>query len=558
MQQPPRQPGGLLGLVAAIPQLIEGIKQAKQQAQLQKMLAGAQEVSIFQQQAAADPDGKSTWKNPTWLAALTKTAKNSDYPLPFKQGEEGGMPGAGVAPTALGTPGGMTGGNVFQTNTRSPGASPAGGAGVGAASPSQVSDPRLTMINPGKANLATPTALPQIGAQTARQTGPQLDVNAFTGKDPVRDFIQKNLPNIEASPPEQRANLIETATGQKLTPEQSKQVESIPYELPPNAQVKREGQVNTLINQQLKQAASTGTSTSLIAAVRYASGQVERIYGNTPEGEEKAQEAIAALTDQALNSMTPAEIAKIAEQKATTGLKDTQAQVMRETAQPRIELYQAQADEARQRGHALQENADTQKALIGAKYMNAQAAVKNAYSRAATIESTNAEKWASAHYYGSRAQDIVAQGNERATRDALNAVRAAKSSADNGIRNMQTQIAGIQKTMLAGGVGMDPGTKAKVQRSVDGLNAQLQVLQSRSSEYDSTISTLTNKLAPGANLGAAPQQSGINISGAPNDMRPGTVEYYQTLNPDQQKVYLNNKNVPEDVRMYLAGLSGAQ
>ena len=509
MQQPPRQPGGLLGLVAAIPQLIEGIKLQKQQQQLQQMLNANQELDIYRQQAAT-PGFKPT---PDWTAAVTKIARQGGLQLPFTQGTEGGMPGAGVAPTVLGQPGGMTGGSVFQTHAASPSGGPAGGAGVGAASPSQVSDPRLTMINPGKANLATASALPQIGAQTGRPTGPQLDINAFVGKDPFAEFVQKNLGTLEESDPSQRGAVASAELGRPLTADEDKKLRALPSQLPPAQQVAREKNVNTLVNQQLKQAAQSGTASSLKSAVTYASGQIRALYPNTPEGQQQADDAINALLDPALDALTPVELAKLAAEKSTSGLKEAQAQYIRQSAQARIDLLRSQAQEDKDRGAALLSNAATARALIPAKFMTAQAAVKNAYSRAATVASTNADKWAEARYYSAHAQDLVSQGNTRATSAALSSVRAAKSSTDAGIRELQTNIAGIQKAVVANAL-VDPATKAKSEQMMAGLNQQLQILQSRSTEYDSAISTLTTKLAPGTNLAPAPNQAGVDITGS--------------------------------------------
>lgn len=486
--QTPQVPaGGLLGMIAAIPQYIQALKVQKQQQQLQTMLAGNQELDIYRQQAAT-PGFKPT---PEWTAAVTKIAKDHGMSgaIPFQNAQNGGVATAGPQ-----------------------------GAGPG-------------MTLPGQ-------------AQSAPQ-GPQIDLNAFTGRNPVMDFIQKNISTVDETDPGKRVALVEGATGQKVDPDEAKRLGAMPQELPPVQQEAREKSVLTFVNQRLNEVAKTGTASSLRAVVPVISRQLHDLYDRTNADGTKdtttADDQVRALVDPVLDRMGPLELEKLAEGKAKAGLEGAQADFIRESAAAKIEKFKADAQLDKDRGAALKIQAANAAALLPYRMGALKAQVQNAYSRAASVFSTNARNNAEAKWYSERAQDIQATGDPRTAIAALSSIRAAKASTDAGVRSIQGDITRIQTSLTS----MDPASRQKNDQIIQGLNAEINALKERSQQYDASITTLTNKMAPGANLTApgagatspAPSGAGAQSAGSPQtQVNPANGKTYY-LHPDG-KYYL--------------------
>lgn len=90
----------------------------------------------------------------------------------------------------------------------------------------------------------------------------------------------------------------------------------------------------------------------------------------------------------------------------------------------------------------------------------------------------------------------------------------------------------------------DDGKKAQIQARIKELDAQAAAAQTRAdkskAQYEALQHTAVSKELQG---------------GEPADMRPGTVEFFQSLDPQKKQAYLANPKVPQDVRDYLAAMS---
>jgi hypothetical protein len=103
------------------------------------------------------------------------------------------------------------------------------------------------------------------------------------------------------------------------------------------------------------------------------------------------------------------------------------------------------------------------------------------------------------------------QGDPRAITAALTSVRAAKASTDAGVRSIDANITRIKTSLTS----MSPTVQAQEQPYIEKLEAQKKLLQDRSNQYDSAITTLTNKVAPGSLAPAAASPTpGYGIDGA--------------------------------------------
>jgi len=343
--------------------------------------------------------------------------------------------------------------------------------------------------------------IPQyIQALKVQKQQQQLLQTMLAGRTPFTDFVQKNLVNIEETDPQKRGALATAELGRAPSGDEQKRLEDLPQQLPPAQQEAERKAIDTVVERGLAQAGKTGTAAALTAAVKFNYSRMQKA-GYTDD-------EINALLDPSLDKLSPMELEKIAEGKATAGLKDAQANFLRESASAKIEKFKADAQYDLDRGAALKQNAASTAALVPYKQASLRASVQRAYNSAATAASTNAKNNAEAKWYSERAVDLQTEGDPRQTIAALSSIRAAKASTDSGIRSIESDITRIQSSLNAG----VPSLRAKNDQIINGLKAQADELKARSQQYDSALTTLSNRMAPGAGLSTPPTSTGGTTS----------------------------------------------
>lgn len=474
---PSRPTGGILGIIT---NFVQQQRQRKMVDELQRTVAGNQELDIYRKQAAASGDPQKFFEShPEIAQAVMKIGSTHGIQIPLL----GGSGGA-------------------QTPSKPLPAAPNGGAIPGAAGTTMQPVPEGAVAPTGP---VAGTAADKSGSANA---GPRIDTNAFLGTRATTD-VQDALNDkdfraqVLAADSPGKVPLMEAKLGRKLTTDEATQIKSLPVQLG-GAQIEADRKaLDTIVSKAFDRAAKTGTASSLFATVNANYSRMKKA-GYTDD-------EINALLDPALDQMSPVELAKVASMKSTSGLKDAQADFVRQSAQARIdELASRAQDHVQMAAHLAAETKSINELLPGKKNLIS-AQTSKLIADAGEATGINARNQAEATWYTDRANDIANSDNIRSKSAALTSIRGSFASTNALIASLEGDKQRISSSLNT----MTPTGKAAADDAIKRIDALLEPLKTQRNEYQASIDTLTRSLSGGTAGGATAQLPARPSGGAP-------------------------------------------
>jgi hypothetical protein len=344
-----------------------------------------------------------------------------------------------------------------------------------------------------------------------------LDARAMGAYAPAQDFIAQNLPTILQTDPEQRSAMIQAVTG--ITPSQD--------------------MMDALNKLPRKYLQSPAEATGLLTYVRQAVQGLSKPGGSIDNAIAAIESTAKPLSEIGID--TNMLVAQLKPDLYAQALQAAQLQLMQAKTADEQAKAKVLIDTLPAKMNEIQSTADLKRVMEQYYPQMAQAATTRA-NAAAQLTQPRIDELKSQ-------TDKNHADTQKLLQDVASGTRNGKDLLSNA--NQSQHLYGVieaewtQAQADATAHANDPEGKA-LQASADQLYTQMLQAQKDSASAQQAYTAWQAK-ASGHAPGGAPH-------GPPADMRPGTVEHYNALDAAGKAAYIQNPNVPQDVRDYLKSL----
>ena len=376
---------------------------------------------------------------------------------------------------------------------------------------------------------------------------PSLDTDALYAFGPASDFISQNLGMLLQFKPDQRGSLVQAATGQALPDGITQRLSSLPQRMistPSELSGLYSRATQAIDNLRFPGATVDGTI-SIIKPINEVL-QENGMPGIDMQDLENSgvyqsllnQAQLQGLQGKAAEQFAQAGLAKIRTTLAPGLAQDSHTRAAADTTRAAASVTSADASASRAATEAYKAPAEVQRDYAEAG--QAQAKTRQIIQQAATGGGSlkDLQTFATTTEQQAERLDAYVNGNNQ-----------NNPGLKIQIQNLTTEYSST--TLHPQGL-QDPQYLAQHKQLNDELyNYQHRVIAARraAAEAQGAVQSAQARLHAGSTGGNHPA-GGV----APHDMRPGTLEYYNSLTPEQKQQYAQNPNVPQDVREYLKNL----
>lgn len=361
----------------------------------------------------------------------------------------------------------------------------------------------------------------------------RIDPNATGAYHGIQSFIAQNLPMLRQMDPTERGPAIKAATGVDVPQAMLDALNKLPRQY-----LQSPAEAGQLLSYVKSSVASLGKPGGSIDNVVSAISAVAK-----PLGE-------IGIDSNGLVAQLKPDLYAQAMQQAQLNLIQAKTEKQRADAQSELTLLPEKIAQIR--------TTDDLKKVMETYYPQmAAAATSNAQSTAALVgpkidalRATTAKDFAEADKAHADMTSLLSTGNlslkfgVKNPTELLKTLQTSAHEAQGRVDKLTTSYnTALQDAQLF--AGQPYGTQA--QAAATQYKAEIDKATKDATDAGALYTRMQSQFHIG---GDGDQKPG----GAPADMKPGTVEYYSSLNASGKQQYLKRSDVPEDVRKYLAGL----